>query len=130
MWPSSSEPNPTGDAVPSRDAGGDGDGGYVSRVDVLTVPLQIVFVEVADRGVLLDCLVCDQVAAGPGRTISAGAPFCLVISSAVRSGDLERALSILDRWCHDAEVVEATTRSTARSLSLKVGMDELVLDVA
>ena len=122
MSPSSSEP-PAG-------AGGDGVAGYVSGVDVLTVPLQIVFVEVAERGVLLDCLVCDPVPTGGGRTISAGAPFCLVIGSAVRSDDLDRAVAILDRWCRDNEVVEATTRAVGRSLSLRAGSDELVLDVA
>ncbi len=133
MWPSSSDPQGGPDDRRHSDAPserGPEVGSDDGLAQVLTLSLQLVFVSREAEGLRIDCLVADRAAVGYGRTISAGAPFSLVIGSADHGDDLDRAHELIDRWCRDGEAVEVTTRSTGRSLWLRVGLDELVLDVA
>jgi hypothetical protein len=102
----------------------------------LTVPLQVLFASSTDEGVVLDCVVADEVVASSSLRIPPGSPFSLLIEHAsVRPGGLgaadhpDAALQMLEHWCAAGVVVEATTSSTGKCLVLHHDRDRLVLEI-
>jgi hypothetical protein len=96
----------------------------------LSVPLQVLFAEVTDDGLLVDCVVAHQVTTSLGRTIRAGEPFSLVMSSGGSTVDGEAVTMMLRRWSDEGCVVDAASSGTGRYLVLRHGAEELVLEVS
>lgn len=95
----------------------------------LCVPLQVLFTEPTDDGLLVDCVVADAVVTPSGRVISAGEPFSMVMSSTATSVDGEAVASMLRRWSDEGCLVDAASSGTGRYLVLRSGREELVLEV-
>ena len=91
----------------------------------LTVPVQVVFASSTAEGVLLDCTVAEEVVNGPGPTV-------LVLAG--NHGDEYEgqvaAMRLLEDWCADGVVVQATTSASSRWMVLRHDRDQLLLEIS
>lgn len=97
--------------------------------DELSVPLQVLFAETTDDGLLVDCVVAEQVSTPSGRTIAAGEPFSMVMTSGATPVDGDAVATMLRRWSEEGCLVDAASSGTGRYLVLRSGREELVLEV-
>lgn len=104
-------------------------------VPELTVAVQVLFAAATDQGVVLDCTVAEDVVTSDSTHIPSGSPFSLLIDHDGADGREDggatgrAAMALLERWCSDGVVVEATTSSHSRCLVLRHERDRLVLEV-
>ncbi len=97
----------------------------------LTVPVQVVFASSTAEGVLLDCTVAEEVRCGGPVRIAPGSPFSLLIGHL--DADLESgvaAMRLLEDWCADGVVVQATTSASSRWMVLRHDRDQLLLEIS
>lgn len=99
----------------------------------LTVPVQVLFASDTADGVVLDCTVAEDVMTSDSVRIPSGSPFSLMIDhEGRRDGEgpsSHAAMVLLERWCSDGVIVQATTSSDSRCLVLRHQQDRLVLEV-
>ena len=101
----------------------------------LTVAVQVLFATSTEQGVVLDCTVAEDVVTNDSTHIPSGSPFSLVIDHDGAGGREDggatghAALALLERWCSDGVVVEATSSAHSRCLVLRHDRDRLVLEV-
>ncbi len=101
----------------------------------LTVAVQVLFATATDHGVVLDCTVAEDVVTNDSTHIPSGSPFSLLIDHDGAGGHEDggatgrAAMALLERWCSDGVVVEATTSAHSRCLELRHDRDRLVLEV-
>lgn len=95
----------------------------------LTVAVQVVFATVSDDGVLVDCMVAEEVSTVSGRRIRPGVPFSLMIDRMVGESSMAQATAVLDRWSRSSVIVQATTSSGSGLLVLRHDHEELVLQL-
>lgn len=101
----------------------------------LTVAVQVLFASSTEEGVVLDCTVAEEVTTSDSVRIPSGSPFSLMIDHDARRGTdddgatSDAAMVLLERWCSDGVIVQATTSSDSRCLVLRHEQDRLVLEV-
>jgi CxxC motif-containing protein (DUF1111 family) len=102
----------------------------------LTLAVQVLFATPTEHGVVLDCTVAEDVTINDSTHIASGSPFSLLIDHDGGDGLDDggaaghAALALLERWCSDGVVVEATSSANSRCLVLHHDRDRLVLEVA
>lgn len=98
--------------------------------DELSVPLQVLFAVPTDDGLLVDCVVAEEVSTPTGRTIQAGEPFSMVMTNGATTIDGDAVTTMLRRWSDEGCLVDAASSGTGRYLVLRSGREELVLEVS
>ena len=94
-----------------------------------SVPLQVVMVEERADELVIDCLVAERIVAGPGRAISAGTPFTIIVNPTAVVGGTDAAIALLEHWSDTCGAVEATGSVSDGMIRLCAEGRELVLDV-